>query len=128
MRLHKLYGEAIGGAAVEFEGANEVAVVEFTGVTTDIGSREIFIIANLYFLAVATSTKITAKVRRGAGITGTIVGEAVITPVVSVKGELTLTCKDIVGETANGTYTLTATEEKAAAKDKSELSHLRVEY
>jgi len=128
LRLHKLYGEAIGGAAVLFEGANETAVCEFTGVTTDIGSREIFIIANLYFLAVATSAKVTLRVRRESGIAGTVVGEASINPVVSVKNEITLTCKDIVGETANGTYTLTATEEKAGAKDKSELSRLRVEY
>jgi hypothetical protein len=128
LRLHKLYGEAIGGAAVDFEGANEVAVVEFTGVTTDVGSREIFIIANLYFLAVATSAKVTLKVRRGAGIAGAVVGEVSLNPVVSVKNEVTLTCKDVVGETANGTYTVTALEEKAGAKDKSEFSRLRVEY
>jgi hypothetical protein len=128
LRLHKLYLEAVGGAAVEYEGANEVAVAELTGVTCDVGSREVFLIAVCYFTLAAATTTTTIRIRRGLGVLGTEVGKCVIEGVAAKKNECSFQVRDVVGELANASYSLTMQEGKAGEKPKSVESRLRAEF
>lgn len=118
----------MGGAAVEYEGANEVAVAELTGVTCDVGSREVYLIAVCYFTCAAETTTTTIRIRRGLGVLGVEVGKCVIEGVAAKKNECSFQVVDKVGELANASYSLTMVEGKAGSKPKSVESRLRAEY
>lgn len=119
--------EAVQAAEVEAEGAVEKVILEVVGVTTDIAARTVFIAAQMYWEAAATAENMTLKIRRGSGVAGTVVGECTTASVASKLNECSLQCNDQPGEVSNQTYTLTATESKAAAKDKVKQSKLRTE-
>jgi len=128
VRLHKLYGEVTGANAVKFKGGTEVIVATFTGVTTDVGSREIYLIGECYWKQSAGTTKTIIRIRRGTEVTGTLVQKCEYEAVVSKLNEYTIQAKDTVGETANGSYVLTMEETKAGEEPESLESKLRVEY
>lgn len=128
MRLHKLYSEGVGGAAVEFPGGTETVVATVEGITTDVGSREVFIVCNCYWKQSAETTKTVLKVRRGTTNAGTEVAKVELDAVVSKVNELTFSCRDVVGETANGSYVVTLTETKAGQKPESLNSRIRAEF
>lgn len=128
MRLHKLYAEGVGGAAVEYEGANETVVATVEGVTCDVGSREVYLLGQAYFTLAAESGITTVRIRRGSTVTGTEVSKDETEGVAGKKNEFTITARDVVGELANASYCLTLTEGKAGSKPKSVSSRLRAEY
>lgn len=118
----------MGAAAVEYEGANETIVCTLTGVTTDVGTQTVFLLAVCYFTCAAETAKTTIRIRRGKAVTGTEVGKAVVEAVAAKENECSFQITDQNGEQANASYVLTMTESKAGSKPKSNESRLRAEF
>jgi len=109
--------ETSTAAVTEVEGITETVVATITGVTTDIGHQQVFLNANAYWVAAATSETMVLRLRRGTGITGTEVAKVEVSSVASKKNECTIQGVDNIGEVAQASYVLTLAESKAGAKN-----------
>jgi len=127
LRFYRQLWEEVGGAAVEYEGANETVVCTLAGITTDVGARQVLLIGVCYFTLAAETGTTTIRIRRGTTTAGHEVAKVVVEGVAAKKNECSIQAIDNVEETAQGNYCLTMTESKAGSKPKSVESRLRAE-
>lgn len=103
-------------AAVTVVTTTETVVLTLPGVSTNGAQDQVFVSGSLAMLLGTAATTLTVRVRRGTGITGTVVGVAEVDTAIAAETDpFPFDALDVPGEVAGLAYVVTVQQASATA-------------
>lgn len=115
--------QAASAAATTLTTTTETVLVTSPGISTDGPSQQISIQATAALVTGASTTSVRLRIRRGTGITGTVVGDSGnITAAAAAAVDLSVDAVDNPGDVADQVYVLTAQQVAATGNATAQLA------